>query len=231
MKIKVTERFRHLFPREEVVEAHRLVDALCEQGIPAVARGDGVYAPMVYDPQADTYYLAEKGTYHLVAPRVLGPGEKMARVVVELGRWGDPKLGEVFFPELLVERLTGLPGSKAWIGEDGVYANLVQEEDGKWRVPCLSEGTPVRVAEFIEPPKPEASLPPALPALEDLPRLLREARERDDLAAVDRLAWAFRKEPLEVQERVRQLLQEVAYLDQEGNGPLDGVYALGWKEE
>lgn len=85
---------------------------------------------------------------------------------------------------------------------------------------------PRNLAAFgVQLPLEDPEVPP-----EYLTPFLEEARARGDLNAVARVARAYRKAPLEAQEEVRALLERYAILDQEGEGPLDGVYALGWRE-
>ena len=218
----------------EKVPLEEVVARLREAGVRVSVDHWGVHVPVVYDPQADLHRLAgpgeKPGTWFLVA-KVPREEQKLFRVVLAPDRT-TLKAGQVLPVEEVVSRLTSFPGGKAEVREDGVYAPLTPAGEVPFLPSEWREATWTKVAEPYSEPKEEKREAPreteAFP-LEELPRLLEEARERGDLGVVARIAWAYRQAPLPVQERVRGVLEEFALLDQEGEGPLDGVYPLAWK--
>lgn len=222
MKVKVTEPLALPLRRKEgeVVDLEEVLRLLQEMDVPHYVEDDGVYAPTSYDPTTDTVRLGgDSRRWVLVAPRHW-EGRPVRVVIPVVG-----KVGEVMPEDLLLHRLRAFPGRQAEAREDGVYAlqrPFTIREEAEW----------VKVAVPEPEPQPKAEDPEGLEVPpEYLTCFLEEARAKGDLDAVARVARAYRKAPLEVQEEVRALLDRYALLVQEGEGPLDGVYALGWRED
>ena len=232
MKVVVTEPLVLPLRRKEgeVVDLEEVLSLLQEMGVPHYVEDGGVYAPTSYDPTTDAVRLGgDPREQVLVAPRHW-EGRPVRVVIPVVG-----EEGEVMPEDLLLHRLRAFPGGEAEAREDGVYAFLVKGPRGFERPFTLREKREaewVKVAVPVEPePQPKTEDPEGLEVPpEYLTRFLKEARAKGDLGAIARVAWAYRKAPLEVQEKVRALLERYAVLDQEGEGPLDGVYALGWRE-
>ena len=233
MKVKVTEPLALPLRRKEgeVVDLEEALSLLKEMDVPHYVEDGGVYAPTSYDPTTDTVRLGgDSRKWVLVAPRHW-EGRPVRVVIPVVG-----KEGEAMPEDLLLHRLRAFPGGQAEAREDGVYA-LLLAKNGRYERPFTireeREAEWVKVAVPVEPElQPKAEDPEGLEVPpEYLTRFLEEARAKGDLGAVARVSRAYRKAPLEVQEEVRALLERYAVLDQEGEGPLDGVYALGWRED